>query len=230
MITLQQISEKIKSKGKYWIVFTGDSITSCEWVHPNWREIVEYVLKDKLDYDWGIKTFNFAYDGATTEDLLERFDEFLLLKPDLIICMIGANDPFHPVPIDKYKENISNIIKKAKESETEFILSTDNKPANPWAANEYKKYVDELVDLDINNFINLFDESSNFPSEKIYTFVAESDIPSERVKKGEQDFWHPNQLGNAYIAEVILKEVFGVGFDSERYWQDTLAGKKLPRY
>ena len=47
MVTLQEISDSIKSNGKYWIAFTGDSITSCEWVHPNWREIVEYVLQEK---------------------------------------------------------------------------------------------------------------------------------------------------------------------------------------
>jgi len=119
MIALQEISETIKSKGRYWIAFTGDSITSCEWVHPNWREIVEYVLQNELtDYlkndwktgEWGIKGFNFAYDGATT------------------------------------------------------------------------------------------------------------------------NLQHPNQLGNAYIAKVILKEVFGIEFDPELYWKDTLEGEKYPKY
>ncbi len=226
---MQEIADKIKSNRRFWIAFTGDSITSCEWIHPNWREIVEYVLKDKLDYDWGLKGFNFAYDGAITTDILEKFDEMLLITPDLIICMIGANDPFKPVGVDDYKENIKNIMDKANKAGVDFVLCTDNRPDNNWARMQYEKYVVALKEENIN-FINLFKEGNNFPNEKIYTFIAESDIPAERVKKGEKDFWHPNQLGNAYIAKVILKEVFGVNFDPERYWKETLAGKKLPRY
>jgi len=48
---MEKIKEALEKNGKYWIAFVGDSITSTEWVHPNWREIVEYVLKDKLQKD-----------------------------------------------------------------------------------------------------------------------------------------------------------------------------------
>ncbi|NMB56729.1 hypothetical protein GYA19_02210 [Candidatus Beckwithbacteria bacterium] len=46
MILVQDIKQTLLKTSKYWIVFTGDSITSCEWVHPNWRDIVIYVLQD----------------------------------------------------------------------------------------------------------------------------------------------------------------------------------------
>ena len=102
MITLSKLTKTLQEKGRFWIVFTGDSITSCEWVHPNWREIVEYVLKEEATEElkedwrvpsWGIRTFNFAYDGATTKDILNKVDDINLVKPDLIISLMGGNDP-----------------------------------------------------------------------------------------------------------------------------------------
>lgn len=45
---MDEIKNALKTNGKYWIAFVGDSITSTEWVHPNWREIVEYVLKEEM--------------------------------------------------------------------------------------------------------------------------------------------------------------------------------------
>jgi hypothetical protein len=68
-----------------------------------------------------------------------------------------------------------------------------------------------------------------FPLEKIFTFRSEEN-PFERIKKGEPDLQHPNQLGNAYIAKVVLGKVFSINFDSEKYIRDTLDGKKNPSY
>jgi len=48
MINLDTIKSSLNKTGKYTICFTGDSITSCEWVHPNWRDIIVYVLQDQI--------------------------------------------------------------------------------------------------------------------------------------------------------------------------------------
>jgi len=82
---------------------------------------------------WGIRGFNYAFDGATTDDLMKRVDEIVALKPQL-------------------------------------------------------------------------------------------------VKEGDPDLTHPNQLGNAYIAKVVLEHGFGVIFDAETYIADTNSGQKYPRY
>ncbi|KKS30698.1 MAG: hypothetical protein UU92_C0021G0013 [candidate division WWE3 bacterium GW2011_GWA1_42_12] len=47
---LEKVTKSLKENGSYRILFLGDSITSAEWVHPNWREIVEYVLKEEFGY------------------------------------------------------------------------------------------------------------------------------------------------------------------------------------
>jgi hypothetical protein len=77
--------------------------------------------------------------------------------------------------------------------------------------------------------VDLFNIYKSFPLRKFYTFKSEENVP-EHIKEGEIDFLHPNQLGEAYVAKAVLKEVFGIEFDPELYWKDTLAGEKYPKY
>ena len=226
MINLSDVKDKLKKDGKYWIAFIGDSITSCEWVHPNWREIVQYVLNDKLKGDWGFRCFNFGYDGSTTKDILEKTDYIKSVNPDLVIMMIGGNDPFLNVSVEDHIKNINEIKDKLN---TNFILSSDNKPWNDIAVSKYLPYIEADKKLGFDKFINLFEISDTFPKERIYTFISEEN-PVENIKAGDIDYWHPNQLGNAYIAKVVLKEVFGIEFDPEKYIDSNARGEKYPKY
>lgn len=240
MIQLEDIKKALREKGKYWIAFTGDSITSCEWVHPNWREMVEYVLKsevakllpadDEALSSWGMRFFNFAYDGANSQDILEKVADINKVQPDLVIGLIGANDPFTDVSVEEHKENILKIKNELESAGSKFVFGTCNNPWNETASSKYRPYIEVDESLKLENFVNLFEASNSFPKDRIYTFISEADIPLEGIKKGELDYWHPNQLGNAYIAKVILKEVFGVEIDPEKYIQTTLSGEKLPSY
>lgn len=242
MIKLSDINTILKDKGRYWIVFTGDSITSCEWVHPNWRDIVIYVLQNELidllkgDWktpEWGVKGFNFAYDGATTRDILEKIGDILLVKPQLVIGLMGGNDPVLGVSVDESVNNIKEI--------SELVTSTDSKlvwcnsiPAGRGSKknSEYGPYAKAFMQIpDKENFykVDMFGLYQSFPTEKFFTFVSEEN-PVEGIKEGEPDLQHPNQLGNAYIAKVVLKEVFGITFDPEKYIKENLKGKKYPDY
>ncbi len=235
---MDKIKETLNESGKYWIAFVGDSITSTEWVHPNWREIVEYVLKDKLQNEmtdwklpsWGIRCFNFGYDGSTSRDIVNKFDDISLVKPNLMILMIGANDPTQGVNQDEFKKNLENIIRQASENNIEIWLSTCNKAWNERSNNLCLPYVEVQRQFGLNNFIDLYQESDKFPKERIYTFVSECDIAEENIKKGDVDFWHPNQLGNAYIAKVILEKIWGINFDPEKYIKSVNSGDKMPGY
>ncbi len=78
----------------------------------------------------------------------------------------------------------------------------------------------EIPDTNLFSKISMFVLYKKYPTEKFFTFLDEGDI----------DLQHPNQLGNAYIAKVILKEVFNVEFDPDKYIYDTLSGVKHPGY
>jgi len=242
MKSLQDIKESLIKNNKFWIAFTGDSITSCEWVHPNWREIVEYVLKEELtkalngDWkksEWGIRCFNYGYDGSTTKDILEKTNDILAVKPDLIIGVMGGNDPAFDLTVDEHVENIKKIVKNVNDRGTKVIWCTStpagkNSKKNP----EYEPYAKACMSIPENdNFqlIDLFNIYQQFPLERIFTFISEEN-PVEGIKAGETDLQHPNQLGNAYIAKVILEKAFSISFDSEKYIRETLSGEKYPGY
>ena len=97
---------------------------------------------------------------------------------------------------------------------------------------EYEPYAKACMSISENdNFqlIDLFNIYQQFPLERIFTFVSEEN-PIEGIKEGEIDLQHPNQLGNAYIAKVILEKVFSIDFDPEKYIRETLSEEKYPRY
>lgn len=241
MIRLEEIKQNLNKLEKYWIVFTGDSITSCEWVHPNWRDIVIYVLQNELttilseDWktsEWGIKGFNFAYDGATTKDVLEKTADILLVKPQLVIGLMGGNDPTLGLSVEESIQNITKISELiiASGSKVVWCNSTPSKDSK-WNI-MYQPYAKAFMQIpDKENFlkIDMFNLYQKLPTERFFTFVSEENLV-EGIKKGGPDLRHPNQLGNAYIAKVILKEVFGINFDPEKYIKDTLEGEKFPNY
>lgn len=238
MITLQEISDILKSKEKYWIAFTGDSITSCEWVHPNWREIVEYVLKEELQKmygddwkipSWGLRGFNFAFDGATTKDILNKVDDIKSVNPDLVISLMGSNDRIR-LPLEEHVENIKKIVDGL---DTQVVwCNSICFPESSIRNEEYRPFAEASMQIPNSEklqLIDLFNIYKSFPLQKFFTFKSEENTV-EGIAEGEIDDTHPNQLGNAYIAKVILKEVFGIDFDPEKFWKDTLAGEKYPQY
>jgi hypothetical protein len=77
--------------------------------------------------------------------------------------------------------------------------------------------------------IDLFNVYQQFSLERIFTFISEEN-PVEGIKAGEIDLQHPNQLGNSYIAKVILEKAFSISFDPEKYIKETLSGEKYPGY
>lgn len=242
MQTLRDIAAKLKKTEQYWISFTGDSLTSCEWVHPNWRDIVIYVLQSELtEYlkgdwelaEWGIKGFNFAYDGATTTDIVENMDEIFSVEPDLIIGLMGGNDPTLGVSVKQSVENIGSVFGEASKNGADVIWCSSTPAARGSDKNrEYEPYANTLLRLKCGKgqqIIDMFHLYSAFPLEKFFTFRSE-EIKSEGIKEGDPDLVHPNQLGNAYIAKVVLSKGFGIEFDPERYISDTLGGEKYPGY
>ncbi len=241
-IDISELNKQLDKLQKYWIVFTGDSITSCEWVHPNWRDIVIYVLQTEMtkfrkgDWqlpEWRIKGFNFAYDGATTADIVAKLDDILFVKPQLVIGLMGNNDPTLGISISDSVSNIKKITQVVIKSGSKLVWCNSTSAATGSDKNDqYEPYAKAFMAIpDQPGFfkIDMFNLYQQFPTEKFFTFKSEEN-PVEGIKAGDPDPWHPNQLGNAYIAKVVLDQVFGINFDPDEYIRDTLAGEKLPSY
>jgi len=237
---LKQIQAHIQAGKLFRIVFVGDSLTSCEWVHPNWREIIEYVLKQELGKSmedwklpsWNIRCINSGLDGSTTSDFLTRLDEYVLqFDPQLTFIMLGGNDRFFIDPSDT-KGNLLKIIRAVQYSGSTVILSTE-----PVTASEAYDHDKEGMQKDIrilaqeaDYFVDMYEKTKDIPLDRIYTFHEEEGNEECGINPGGIDFVHPNSLGNAYIAQVFLKELFTIDFDPEKYMKDVASGEKYPRY
>lgn len=223
--------KQILSEGKtFRLVFVGDSLTSTEWVHPNWREIVEYVLKQEMsdEFDdwkvasWQIRTINCGFDGSSTRDIRSKLEaDIMIYKPSMVLMMIGGNDKYF-LPREESKDNFSFLISHFKSQNIPLVLTTDpalfnaEHDARDADLREIVRSHAQAVDV----FVDLHKISQSFPLQKFFTFFED----------GEIDFLHPNMLGNAYIARVFLKEVFDISFDPEKYLEELLKGEKYPRY
>jgi len=238
---LKEIGKRLLSKKGFKIVFLGDSIVSAESIHPNWREIFEYVLKGKVSEmmndwktpDWGIKCINSGLNGATSQNLLTHLNsEVFFYKPNMVICMIGKNDPYFKINPSAHKKNIETLTKKITEKIPFFVFCTPTPDNNKKTNKIYEQYAEEdrfLLPQPKTQFIDLFKIYQGFDLDKIFTFISQGN-EDVGIKPGEPDFQHPNALGHAYIAKVILKEVFGIDFNPELYMKTLLAGEKYPKY
>lgn len=238
---IDQLSSKLENQKSYRIVFLGDSITSSEWVHPNWRDIVEYVLKEELaekfnDWklpSWNLRFINSGFDGASTQDLLEKYQsDVLAYKPDLVLMIATSNDIFSDISPEQHKLNIKQLIDKLIEANIQTVYCTDICSANELYDQKYKPYLAQALSLfpykEIPH-INMFDELKQYQLPKMFTFVSSGNAVVG-IKPGDIDFIHPNQLGNAYIAKILLEKLFNINFDPEKYIQDNDAGKMFPEY
>ena len=227
---VQTIKSVLESKNSFKIAFIGDSITAAEWIHPNWREIIEYVLKEELTKQfedwkipsWGIRCFNYGFDGSTTRDIKEFVSTGTIpTNPDLVIYLLGNNDKYAKVPTDEYLSNVKNTISKFT---CPIILCSNPTVNNPDINEAYEKtYYQSFLNLLSNpNLIclDLFKETQKYDLTSFYTLINVPGNEVTEVKPGEEDFLHPNRLGNAYIAKIILETAFQIPFNPEKYLED----------
>lgn len=230
MNLLQTIKLTLESKKSFKIAFVGDSITCAEWIHPNWREIVEYVLKEELTKQfedwkipsWGIRCFNYGFDGSTTRDIEEFVSTGIIPTDlDLVIYLLGNNDLYIKVSTDEYLSNVKNSISKF----TCPIILCSNPAANNPGVNEayertyYQSFLSLLSNPDLI-CLDLFKETQKYDLTSFYTLINVPGNEITEVKPGEADFIHSNQLGNAHIAKIILEQAFQIPFNPEKYLED----------
>lgn len=241
----QIINRLSNNKELYTILLVGDSSLSCEWVVPNWRGIIEYVIKDKIEktiHDWQIpylqlRFINSGLNGADTRQFLEfiprDLDQF---KPNMVIFMGGDNDIPISIPFTETLENL-NKIRKILSSRTEnFVFSTGQTTLdeNHTIANlAYIKAIKAQKLYPNEIFLDLYQEfkEKRINLEEIYTFkLSEEDVAYTGEEAGSIDKHHCNRIGQAYVAESILEKVFNISFDPRLYLKTLDEGNKYPSY
>lgn len=226
---------------RYKIVFIGDSLTSTEWIHPNWREVFEYILKfsfdefDKEDWwipEWNLCFFNYALDGASSKNFLEQVrlaeEE---VNPNLYIIMGTSNDIELGISIKEQEEYLTKIFEITKNKDV--IYSPDLYSKHQVLNDKYEKYVEASLSIKTGKNVQKFNGYKifkSYPIDKFYTLELDNNIDLINPNC-KQDPVHPNVLGNIYIAKMFLEEIFGIKVNPEIYLKDTRSDTvKYPRW
>ncbi len=168
------------------------------WVNRLWF----HVGKRSTDEDY-IEVYNCSISGGTTDTILERFEsEAKIRNATTLIFQTGGNDASYQatpdnflVPVEKFKQNIEEIIKRARKI-TDSIIFTDLKNCDesktmpvPWIDICYKNE-------NIKKYSKIMEEICR---KLDVLFLDVPDLANSEFEDG----LHPNVAGHKKIFEVV---------------------------
>lgn len=241
-----KILEKIKNKKIYRIIFYGPSTTNMQSIFPAWPEIIRYALRDHFEKtigdwkgpDWYIQTANRSLDGATSGELLQNCQEFVLdEKPDLVILSASKNDAYFDVDPKETEANEKQLIDKLIGNNIDILFTTSMPSSDKNINNKIVSYmeVDRGIALFYKDnarfkFIDLFQLAPEQILKDIYTLNSDGNEVMG-FKVGDIDTVHFNRYGNAVVAGIVLKECFGFDFDARKFLTDSQDETRMyPRF
>ncbi len=191
-------------------------------------------FKDWKIPSWGIRHINSGFDGSTSQDWLDKVQtQVINYNPDLVIVMGTSNDSLLKITPQQHSENIRKLLDELEKAVDNIVFCTDIVGGKDELNQTYEPYFEELVKVFPHNkvhFLNLYKELEKYDVSKFFTLINNFGNPANNLKPGEIDFVHPNVLGNAYIAKIILEQVFGIDFNPEKYLEDLSKSIMFPRY
>jgi acyl-CoA thioesterase I len=172
------------------IVVLGDSLA----VSPSASEGFPKVLEDRLRAQglaWSV--VNAGVRGDTTAGGLRRIDGLLASnRPDILVLALGANDGLRRTDVGQMKNNLREIIARARAAGSDVLLCGMELP--PLNVFTYGK-----------QFRNAFAELAEEHDVAFVPFLLE-DVAMDRNMNG-QDGIHPNANGARRIAENLWPQV-----------------------
>lgn len=190
----------------------GDSFTAGAGDPPEvtWPDRVARWLRaaySPLSYE------NFAFDGATSEDVLEQVDSALELRPDLVTVFCGANDVLKSVrpDVEGYSVRLTAILDQLRGGLPRAAILTATSP-------EYWRFADlrPRTQKRLNSGITRLNEATrSIARDRSVEYIDAARHPLlDQRENFAPDGFHPSPKGHARAAIVIAQTVwerFGIG-------------------
>ena len=182
--TPQVVSNKPK------IVAFGDSLTAGFGLLE--KESYPYLLQEKLKADgFDYEVLNAGVSGDTSIGGLERVDWILEQENvQILILELGANDLLRRMPVDKMKQNLSQIIKKAKAKNVKVLFCGMLAP--PSVGAEYQR-----------QYTAVFPDLATEHKVEFLPFLLENVAVNKDLNQA--DGIHPNAKGEIIMTENVYK-------------------------
>lgn len=183
------MSMNLYSQQKKTILFFGDSISAGYGIQP--QQAFPAVIQDKID-SLGLKyeVINGGLSGETSAGGLRRISWVLQRDIDIMILELGGNDGLRGIDLSSTKENLQQIIDraKAKNPEIEIIIAGMQVPPN--LGTDYTK-----------EFQDLYPELAEKNNLTLIPLIL--DKVGGRDEFMQPDQIHPNEKGHKIIAEMV---------------------------
>jgi len=171
------------------IVAFGDSLTAGFGLAE--KESYPYLLQEKLKADgYDYEVVNAGVSGDTSLGGLERVDWVLEQENvKILVLELGANDLLRGLPVANMKNNLSQIIKRAKSKNVEVLLCGMLAP--PTMGAQYQR-----------EFVAAFPDLASDNKVEFLPFVLEGIALDPKLNQG--DGIHPNAEG----AKILMANVY----------------------
>lgn len=139
------------------IVFLGDSLTAGLGL-PR-EQSVPSLIQARLDMEgYAYEVVNAGVSGDTSAGGLRRLDWALAGDVDVLVVELGANDGLRGLPVAQMKQNLDQIVARAKERGVTVILTGMEAPPNYGAAytSEFRRAFREVAEAHDVVFVPFF--------------------------------------------------------------------------
>ncbi len=169
---------------KQKIVCFGDSIT---------RDFTPFLQKEVKEREIGFEIINEGVGGETVKDALERVKDILKHNPDIVIVGFGTNDAYknRGITIHEFEQGLVRLLKELKSKVTDVRLLT--LPPKKGANGRTKLFNKSIKRIALANYVKIIN---------IYYFW---NLEFGLFSQGLRDYVHPNEKGNRFYAEIIIK-------------------------
>ncbi len=178
------------------VLLFGDSLMSGYGLKED--QTLSIILENDLkDAGYNIKVINGSVSGDTSEDGLDRIEEYTSSGDiDLIVLGLGANDMLRRINPDQTESNLRKIIEIIKTKNIKIILAGIK--ASPTNGLAYKKKFDDI-----------FPELAKEYDLNLIPFLLKK--VALNPKLNQSDGIHPNFEGAKVISETIKESI--INFD-----------------
>jgi acyl-CoA thioesterase-1 len=178
-----------EAQQKKSILFFGDSISAGYGIQP--QQAFPAVIQDKIDsLGLNYEVINGGLSGETSAGGLRRINWVLQRDIDIMILELGGNDGLRGIDLSSTKDNLQQIIDraKAKNPEIEIIIAGMQVPPN--LGTDYTK-----------EFQDLYPELAEKNNLTLIPLIL--DKVGGRDEFMQPDQIHPNVKGHKVVAETV---------------------------
>ncbi len=179
----------LEAQQKKSILFFGDSISAGYGIQP--QQAFPAVIQDKIDsLGLNYEVINGGLSGETSAGGLRRINWVLQRNIDIMILELGGNDGLRGIDLSSTKDNLQQIIDraKAKNPEIEIIIAGMQVPPN--LGTDYTK-----------EFQDLYPELAEKNNLTLIPLIL--DEVGGRDEFMQPDQIHPNVKGHKVVAETV---------------------------